>query len=105
MDNLAALESTAANDPVVAILAASHSAPALLEMFSRAKVDQRHVLDRRSVVAAILETGDSAKALIVSQFVGGGHFDGLEPDQLLRLANMSAAHRCALLSNKRIDWY
>jgi hypothetical protein len=76
------------------------------EIYAKAKPDAIVALDNSDLVESLLAGNDDGKKLVVASFSGGGHFrEGIKAETAITLANVSRAHKIALLSNVRLDWY
>jgi hypothetical protein len=76
------------------------------EIYAKAKPDSTFALDNSELVEFLLAGNDDGKKLVVASFSGGGSFrEGIKAETAVKLANVSRAHKIALLSNVRLDWY
>lgn len=77
------------------------------EMYASAATDDVTPLDELSATSCLMSEGDKAKLLSVAKYSKiGGPFSGRESAHLIvGLAKLSPAHKLAILSNIRIDWY
>src|SRR5579883_2715269 len=76
------------------------------KIYSQAKADEWIAFDTEEVAAGILAGNDTGKKLVLALFARGGRLTGgLNNEQILALAEISPAHKLALLSNVRMDWY
>lgn len=78
----------------------------LRDLYSQQLPDDSNVLDNTKVIEAILSKNDVGKSLVVAMYARGGDLWEFCPaDTVLKIANISAAHKKAILANVRIDWY
>jgi hypothetical protein len=77
----------------------------LYELYSQQLPDHKNILDDEKVIEAIITENDAGKSLVVALFAANDLFGGFTLDSMLKVADISPAHKKALLSNTRIDWY
>ena len=76
------------------------------EIYSQAKPDSETILDNKDLIESIIDGDDDGKKLIVALFAGReGGCNVLKTESILKLVNTSGAHKLALLSNQRLNWY
>ena len=91
-----------ANSPEVACeVLADVSTEALIEMYGEALVDEPHPLDREGITAGLLVRQSSSLSLVLARFASFEY----AYEHIIAVAEISRAHKCALLSNPRIPWY
>src|SRR5262245_61714780 len=76
------------------------------EIYAKAKPNSTVALDNSELVESLLAGNDDGKKLVIASFSGGGEFrEGIKAETAIKLANLSRAHKIALLSNVRVNWY
>jgi hypothetical protein len=76
------------------------------EIYTKAKPDSRIALDNSELVEFLLTGNDNGKKLVIASFSGGSDIrEGIKGETAIKLAKLSPAHKIALLSNVRLDWY
>ena len=76
------------------------------EIYAKAKPDSSIALDNSELIEFLLAGNDDGKKLVVASFSGGSKWrEGIKAETAIKLANLSPAHKIALLSNVRVDWY
>jgi hypothetical protein len=77
----------------------------IMILYANSHPDEYLSIDTEAIVEGILETNDDGKILVLALCAKGGSHEGLQEEQILKIADRSEAHKAAILSNPRINWY
>ena len=74
----------------------------IIDLYGNCHPDEYCSIDDENIVKGILETNDDGKILALALYANG---QNLEEEQIFEIADRSVAHKAAILSNQRINWY
>jgi hypothetical protein len=99
-------DSTVIASPVLIEIVNNLTFAEFYEIYAHAKPNTVVALDNSELVEFLLAGNDDGKKLVVASFSGGGAYrEGIKAETAIKLASLSRAHKIALLSNVRVDWY